>query len=85
MTHLMQDVDAWCLKAKAERDNLAHHYGRTIHQNPNDLLFSSEVAYWLFVVCLLRLAQAPDAVFEHIVRSPEYIWVREHLAGSTSQ
>lgn len=82
MTSLVQDVDAWCAKAKAERDNLAHHYGRTIHQDSTDLLYSSEVAYWLFVVCFLRLAQAPDAVFEHVMKNPDYNWLRDQLAAS---
>ena len=78
---LVPDVAAWCAKAQAERDHLAHFYGRRIHQDSTDLLYNSEVAYWLFVVCLLRLATAPDAVFQHISRSPDFNWLKEQLAN----
>ena len=81
MSDLVPDVEAWCVKAKAERDHLAHFYGRPIHQDSTDLLYSGEVAYWLFVVCLLRLAQAPDAVFEHVSRNPDFNWLKERLAA----
>jgi Apea-like HEPN len=76
---LLPDVNAWCEKAKDERNNLAHHYGRTIHLDSTELLYSSEVAYWLFVLCLLRLADAPNAVFDHITANPDFGWLRERL------
>jgi hypothetical protein len=76
---LLPDVNAWCEKAKDERNNLAHHYGRTIHLDSTELLYSSEVAYWLFMLCLLRLADAPNAVFDHITANPDFGWLRERL------
>jgi hypothetical protein len=78
---LLPDVAAWCRKAKAERNHLAHFYGRPIHQDGSDVYKSSEVAYWLFVVCLLRLAKAPDPVFQHISRNPDLNWLKAHLAN----
>jgi hypothetical protein len=76
---LLPDVNAWCDRTKEERHNLAHDYGRTIHQDSAELLYSSEVAYWLFVLCLLRLADAPSGVFGHIVANPDFEWLRSRL------
>jgi hypothetical protein len=79
IAELLPNVNDWCEKAKEERHNLAHHYGRTIHQASAELLYSSEVAYWLFVLCLLRLADAPGAVFDHVAANPDFRWLRERL------
>ena len=78
-SQLVPDVTAWCNKAKDERDNLAHHYGRTIHQDGTELLYSSEIAYWLFVLCMLRLADAPEIVFAHIAKNPDFTWLQGRM------
>lgn len=80
---LVPDVEVWCEKAKSERHNVAHHLGRIIHQDPGELFYSSEVAYWLFVVCLLRLSGAPDAVFDHISRNPSVQFLAEAMGVKT--
>jgi hypothetical protein len=80
---LVGDVSGWCLRAKDERHNVAHHKGRSVHQSSGDVLFTAEAAYWLFVLCMLRLMPAPSAVFDHIIRCPRFEWVKEGLRGTT--
>jgi hypothetical protein len=80
---LVGDVGRWCRQAKDERHNVAHHKGRSIHQTSGDILFTAEAAYWLFVLCMLRVMPAPSAVFDHIIRCPRFGWVKEGLLGAT--
>jgi ApeA N-terminal domain 1 len=80
---LVGDVGGWCRRAKDERHNVAHHKGRSVHQTSGDILFTAEAAYWLFVLCMLRVMPAPSAVFDHIVRCPRFGWVKEGLLGTT--
>lgn len=58
---------AWCKRAKDERNDIAHHLGRQPHQDGATLFYLGQGAYWLLVLCLLREAQAPQAVFDHMV------------------
>lgn len=78
---LVHDIDAWCERATKERTNLAHHYGRPAHSNSADMYFTAESAYWLFVLCMLRLAEAPEAVFDRVVTCPQFKW----LSGQVPQ
>jgi hypothetical protein len=82
-TELVGDTQAWCKRVKRERDNIAHHKGRPTHQNSGAMYFSAEAAYWLFVLCMLRLMRAPAAVFDHITRCPGFVWAKDGLAEST--
>jgi hypothetical protein len=79
VTKLLPDVDDWCVRAKGERNNVAHHLGRPMHQDSTQLFYSSEVAYWVFVLCMLRLADAPDTAFDRVVQSPSFTWLRDSL------
>jgi hypothetical protein len=79
-TELVGDAQAWCRRVKKERDNIAHHKGRPAHQSSGDMYFSSEAAYWLFVLCMLRLMEAPTTVFDRITRCPQFAWAKDGLA-----
>jgi ApeA N-terminal domain 1 len=78
-TKLTGDPQAWCDKAKDERNNLAHHYQRLIHQTSSDLYYSAEVSYWLFVLCMMRLADLPNAAFDRVSQCPQFEWLRQQL------
>jgi hypothetical protein len=80
---LVGDVSRWCRRAKDERNNVAHHKGRSVHQSGGDVLFTAEAAYWLFVLCMLQLMPAASAVLDHIIRCPRFEWVKEGLRGTT--
>jgi hypothetical protein len=47
------------------------------------MYFTAEAAYWLFVLCLLRLMKAPTAVFEHITRCRGFVWAKDALTDIT--
>jgi hypothetical protein len=78
---LVGDVQAWCSRVKKERDNIAHHKGRPAHRDSGEIYYSAEAAYWLFVLGLLRVMQAPEALFPHITRCPRFRWAKEGLAA----
>jgi hypothetical protein len=80
-TELVGDAKAWCQRVKKERDNIAHHKGRPAHQDSGDMYFTAEAAYWLFVLCLLKLMKAPAAVFDHITRSSGFVWAKDALGA----
>jgi hypothetical protein len=78
---LVSDPEAWFVKATRERNNLAHHYGRQIHQSSTELFYSCEVAYWLFVLSMMRLADFPDAAFDRLVGCPDFTWLASKAPG----
>src|SRR6266508_1526531 len=78
-TELVGDAQAWCKRVKKERDNIAHHKGRPAHQDSGAMYFAAEAAYWLFVLCMLRLMKAPAAVFDHITHCPQSAWAKDGL------
>jgi ApeA N-terminal domain 1 len=84
-TELVGDAKAWCERVKKERDNIAHHKGRPAHQNSGDIYFTAEAAYWLFVLCMLKLMKAPAAVFDHITRCRGFVWAKDALADITNR
>lgn len=79
-TEQNQNVVAWCEKAKAARHKVAHHWGRQT-QDGAELYFIGQAAYWLFVICLLREAQAPQAVFDHLVTAGSFRFESQEIQG----
>ncbi|GAA1419002.1 ApeA N-terminal domain 1-containing protein [Catellatospora coxensis] len=71
-TELVGDVDAWVTKIKDDRNDMAHHKGVRLDKELAEQYYLSETAYWLYVFCLLRLADAPEVVFEKIEAHEHY-------------
>lgn len=71
----------WRTKAKNERNDIAHHLGRNLRVNESEMYFVGEAAYWLFVICMLKAAGAPEDVFKRLVQSPRFEWVGENLCA----
>lgn len=76
---LVGDVEEWVRKFKDDRDDVAHHYGRRLRSQTREQLFLADSAYWLFAFCVLRLAGAPQAVFDHAGRNPAVQWTKRGL------
>jgi hypothetical protein len=74
-------VTTWCQKAKDERHDIAHHLGRQPHLDMSELFYIGQGAYWLFVMCLLREAQAPQAVFDHLESCDSFRFESRELQG----
>lgn len=74
---IVTETDSWATKVKDLRHDLAHHRDR-FRMNVSDAEHVlSEQLFWLFAICILRLAGAPDAVFESIARHSKTRWVSE--------
>lgn len=71
-TGTMGAPDRWARALKAARVDLAHHTDRIPARNIERLHWLSESAYFLFVMCMLRLAGAPDSLFDRIAQNQRF-------------
>lgn len=76
--YLVDDTDAWARAVKNRRNDLAHHNAGVEAATTEQRLLGSS-AYWLFVLCLLRDASAPDAVFDNIRQVGSFQWLKLQL------
>ncbi|WSB86673.1 hypothetical protein OHA60_24395 [Streptomyces cellulosae] len=72
---LVGDPDSWSVVVKSNRDDIGHHLGKRPDQGGSATYFLAESLYWLFVLCMLREAEAPDAVFERIKKHSAFTWL----------
>ncbi|WP_327006039.1 hypothetical protein OHA72_01325 [Dactylosporangium sp. NBC_01737] len=72
-------VDKWAKQLKDDRNDMAHHKGVRLDEQFSEQYFMSESAYWLYVFQLLRLVDAPDAVFDQIVQHQELLHLKRQL------
>lgn len=72
---LVGDTEAWHVVAKSNRDDIGHHLGKRPNQSGSAMYFLAESLYWLFVLCALKEADAPDAVFKHISTHSDLAWL----------
>lgn len=79
------DPDQWVERAVTTRDDLAHHREqfRTDGTVGDHLL--AEQLFWLFALCMLRLSDAPEAVYERVGKHPQVRWLTKRAAASTSE
>ncbi|RKF24642.1 hypothetical protein [Micromonospora globbae] len=78
--NLVAHVDEWVKIVKSDRDDIGHHFGRRQSQHTLEQFYLSESTYWLYVLCLLRLADAPDAVFAQIAGNYQFEGLARRLA-----
>jgi hypothetical protein len=62
----------WRQRIVDERNDVAHHLGRNLHQDIAELFYLSESTYWLFVIFMLREMPAPAACFDHLVQHAQF-------------
>ena len=67
---------------KETRHDLAHHRYRFRREGTVGEHVTSEQLFWLFALCMLRLAQAPEALFESMVKHGQFEWLREQARNS---
>jgi hypothetical protein len=63
---MIGDVARWTETIRNERDDVAHHFGRRMRSSTVETHYLWKSLYWLFVMCMLRQAAVPDAVFGKI-------------------
>ncbi|WP_162799167.1 hypothetical protein [Nocardioides sp. 616] len=76
---IVEDAPVWAKRVKFVRNQLAHHDDpfRITGEVGEHVL--AEQVYWLFVMCLLRECDAPDATFESIARHGQIRWLSEQV------
>ncbi|GHH61524.1 hypothetical protein GCM10017774_87820 [Lentzea cavernae] len=74
-------TSTWCQKAKNHRNDIAHHLGRHPDLDVTELFYVGQAAYWLFTICMLREAGAPQEVFDHMVACRHFIWESSEIQG----
>lgn len=77
--NVIGNVDSWAKRFKNARNAAAHQVnGRPPKANHSDF-FLAEIAYYLFVLCLLRHVQATDKAFDRIGRNERFQEVAERM------
>jgi len=74
---IVEDPYAWAKRVRDLRNDLAHHRERFRLDGSVGGHLISEQLFWLFVLCILRVAEAPDEVFECIAKHPDWDWLRK--------
>lgn len=76
---LVGDTEVWAGAVKDNRNWVAHHL-ESIDGASAEQIVLSDSAYWLFVICLLRDSEAPDAAFESMRGHADYRRLQRQLA-----
>lgn len=79
---IAEDAGEWTRKVKDLRHDLAHHRERFRVDGSVGEHLVSEQLFWLFALCMLRVAAAPEAVFDRIAAHPQWGWLRNHRRGA---
>jgi ApeA N-terminal domain 1 len=78
-----QDPAEWAKSVKEARNDLAHHRERfRVEGNVGDHILAEQL-FWLFAICMLRIAQAPDAVYDAISNHAEIRWLSKRVQRRT--
>lgn len=81
---LVKDVSSWVTLFKDRRNLQAHHLERSPEEDGYVDLVMADCAYFLFVLCLLREADAPDKVFDLVQQNSEFHWLANQVPAVLS-
>ena len=81
---IAQDFAEWAKSVKETRHDLAHHRERFRAEGSVGDHILAEQLFWLFAICMLRLARAPQAVFTTISNHAQIRWLGEKAKASGS-
>lgn len=79
-TELVHNPRKWIRELVDHRNEIAHHYGRRMREATEEQVYLADSAYWLFVFCMLRKADAPQTVFERICNDQRLVFLKRRLA-----
>lgn len=79
---IIEDGRDWSKRVKKLRHELAHHGDQFRLDGSLGGSLIAEQLFWLFVICLFRVAQFPEAVFEAIAGHREWNWLQEQVRES---
>lgn len=78
------DLERWPKKVLFARNDLAHHNERFRADGTVGERVLAEQVFWLFAMCMLRVAEAPEAVFESIAGHRQFRWFGDLAAKGIS-
>jgi hypothetical protein len=81
VTKLVPNVSQWIKVMVKDRNDIAHELGNRQREERVQWLYLGDSAYWLYVLCILRLAKAPDIVFQKIADHSEFTFLQGRLAS----
>lgn len=76
---LVGDTTVWTDTNISARNEVAHDLERPVRHTAPATLYLSKSLYYLFVLCMLRTMQAPDAVYGRITEHGEFRWLASAL------
>ncbi|MEI2731178.1 MAG: hypothetical protein V9G08_04075 [Dermatophilaceae bacterium] len=79
------DPDQWVERAATARNDLAHHREQLRADGTVGDHLLAEQLFWLFTLCMLRLSEAPMAVYESVGKHPQVRWLTERAADSMGE
>lgn len=77
---IVDDSVDWSKRVKTLRNTLAHHGDQLRLDGSAGGHLIAEQLFWLFTLCLLRVAEMPDVVFDSISNHAQWMWLREQAA-----
>lgn len=81
-TALVGDTASWAEAIRLERDEIAHHFGRRTRTTGSESLYLWQSLYFLFVMCMLRASETPEAAFDHLQQHTEYLRLAPRVQSS---
>jgi hypothetical protein len=76
---LVSDIQRWADMVVAERNEVAHHFGRKARTSDSETYDLWRSLFYLYILCLLREAAAPGAVFTQIQQHADYILLMDRV------
>lgn len=77
---IVDDPGDWANMVKEVRHDLAHHRDRFRRDGTVGEHLTSEQLFWLFALCMLRVTEAPEAVFDSISSHGQIQWLIEQAS-----
>ena len=74
------DADDWAKVLKDGRNAVAHHSAGVEGASAKQV-FVSRSAFWLFILCLLKDAGAPDDLIVKVLAHGDLLWLKDQLAA----
>lgn len=82
---IVKDPNEWAKTVKETRHDLAHHRERFRLSGSVGEHLLAEQLFWLFAMCMLRLAQAPGAFFDSLGKHSQIRWLIERATDTTRE
>jgi hypothetical protein len=77
-----QDPAGWARAVKEARHDLAHHRERFRLDGSVGEHLLAEQLFWLFTMCMLRLAEAAESAFDSLAHHRQIQWLTEQARGA---